>query len=572
MVALALLHSRAGARWVAALVVAACIVLVLVRVYNHGEGLTALGGTTAPLKEPSLVDNGRLPDAETALKQDAGGLGGGSGGGSEGGAAQWWLATPPVFETSQMPQDSQQPPLIASDKSLALHKDIADAMARFIQRPALDHKQAAAQNEAACPREQLEKQVNQDQLHGERDKWLAVDKTKIMEMRRSALSFLEARSEEEGKDALIGPGFGPGGVAVKKGSKGVVIAAGNRRTIERAVICVKQMQQLGWKGGIELWHFEGELESEKDQKLLTDLGVKIHMVSTKKTAGQWKNFELKAEAILGSSFDEVLYLDSDNIPLSDVTALFESPLFTDPRGGQAVFWPDLNRDHPDNAIHRVLGIPCHSAWQLDSGQVLISKSGNGGLNLAALYLAHYMQTEGGYWFSGGDKDTFRYAFLVLGIPYTPAPRWLALLGHQLAQGSDKSVFCGVAMLQYGISPPRPEYADSSDPAHPEPLFVHANLLKHMSGVRKGDAFTQMRRLSLGQDGVRSAYGDGENSPLDVIVGGAKEIAGRGLCSNIWTFGDSATIETVDTKNAFGDLMGSFEDAYFGYGGRSGAWK
>lgn len=128
-------------------------------------------------------------------------------------------------------------------------------------------------------------------------------------------------------------------------------------------------------------------------------------VSVKKTPGQWKNFELKAEAILRSSFDEVLYLDSDNFPLSDVTPLFDAPLFTEPRGGRTVFWPDLNRDHPDNAIHRVLGVPCHNAWELDSGQVLIAKSGNDGLNLAALYLAQYMQTEGDYWFSGGDKDT-----------------------------------------------------------------------------------------------------------------------------------------------------------------------
>lgn len=128
-------------------------------------------------------------------------------------------------------------------------------------------------------------------------------------------------------------------------------------------------------------------------------------VSTKKAPGQWKNFELKAEAILRSSFDEVLFLDSDNFPLSDVTPLFDAPLYTDSRGGQAVFWPDLNRDHPDNAIHRVLGVPCHNAWQLDSGQILIAKSGNDGLNLAALYLASHMQTEGGYWFSGGDKDT-----------------------------------------------------------------------------------------------------------------------------------------------------------------------
>lgn len=128
-------------------------------------------------------------------------------------------------------------------------------------------------------------------------------------------------------------------------------------------------------------------------------------VSTKKAPGRWKNFELKAEAILRSSFDEVLYLDSDNYPLSDVGALFDSSLFRDVRGGNAIFWPDLNRDHPDNPIHRVLGIPCHNAWELDSGQILIAKSGNDGLNLAALYLAQYMAEEGDFWFSGGDKDT-----------------------------------------------------------------------------------------------------------------------------------------------------------------------
>lgn len=103
----------------------------------------------------------------------------------------------------------------------------------------------------------------------------------------------------------------------------------------------------------------------------------------------------------------MLYLDSDNFPLSDVSKLFDAALFKDPKGGNAVFWPDLNRDHPDNAIHRLLGIPCHDAWELDSGQVLIAKSGNGGLNLAALYLAQHMAEleEDRYWFSGGDKDT-----------------------------------------------------------------------------------------------------------------------------------------------------------------------
>jgi alpha 1,2-mannosyltransferase len=165
----------------------------------------------------------------------------------------------------------------------------------------------------------------------------------------------------------------------------------------------------------------------------------------------------------------------------------------------------------------------------------------------------------------------RYAFLVLGIPYTPAPRWLALLGNRLTK-DDKEVFCGAAMLQYGISPPRPEYSDPSDPTHPEPLFVHANLLKHMGGVRQNEVFHQTRRLSLAQDDVRPLYGDGKKAPLDIVVGGAREVSGRGLCSDIWTFGDGAEIETADIKDTFGGFMVSFEEAYFGYGVRPGAWR
>lgn len=165
----------------------------------------------------------------------------------------------------------------------------------------------------------------------------------------------------------------------------------------------------------------------------------------------------------------------------------------------------------------------------------------------------------------------RYAFLALGIPYTPAPRWLAVLGSRLPRG-DQDVFCGAAMLQYGIDPPRPEHTEPFEPTHPEPLFVHANLLKHMSGVRQGEVFLQMRRLSLDQDDVRLEYEHGEEEPLDSAVGGAREIRGRGLCSDIWAFGEGAVVETVDATATFGGLMAGFEEGYFGYGGRPGAWR
>lgn len=65
----------------------------------------------------------------------------------------------------------------------------------------------------------------------------------------------------------------------------------------------------------------------------------------RKKIRSWKNFQIKADAIVQSSFEEVLYLDSDNIPLRDPTYLFDTTLYKGPGQPEVVFWPDLNKDH-----------------------------------------------------------------------------------------------------------------------------------------------------------------------------------------------------------------------------------
>ena len=55
--------------------------------------------------------------------------------------------------------------------------------------------------------------------------------------------------------------------------------------------------------------------------------------------------KIKAESIVASSFDEVLYLDSDNVPLADPAHLFDSELYAGKNQPGIVFWPDLNKDH-----------------------------------------------------------------------------------------------------------------------------------------------------------------------------------------------------------------------------------
>lgn len=192
-----------------------------------------------------------------------------------------WIDTPPTFDSSHGPGAGIGAITASLDRPIALHPLLAKAVTSFLARPALDHEQARVQNEAACPRAQLDSQVNADQLRDERPKWLAVDAARIVAMRRAAVDWLEERSAREGEGALIGPGFGrEDGTAVQKGSRGVVFAAGNHRTVEKVLVCIEEMRRLGWPGGagIEVWHFEGELEDEKLRGQLEELGARIRMV------------------------------------------------------------------------------------------------------------------------------------------------------------------------------------------------------------------------------------------------------------------------------------------------------
>jgi hypothetical protein len=295
------LRSRTGVRWIAALI-ATSLVFFMVWAYNNDASLGLVGSSAPSLQNlPLIGGNGKRPpsaeypaetgsDGKRPPSAESPATTGGDGKKPDNAespaetsangssiARPAWISTPAPFDASQLPDLTAA--AVEIDASSALHPLVADAMARFLQRPVLTHKQAAAQNEVACPRAQLGKQVNADQLNGDRQKWLAVDEDTILEMRRAALNFMESRSVEEGADALIGPGFGPDGKAVQKGSRGVVIAAGNRRTVDSAVICIKEVQRLGWNGRIEVWHFSGELEDKKDQQALKDLGVDIHTVS-----------------------------------------------------------------------------------------------------------------------------------------------------------------------------------------------------------------------------------------------------------------------------------------------------
>ena len=128
------------------------------------------------------------------------------------------------------------------------------------------------------------------------------------------------------------------------------------------------------------------------------------------------------------------------MPLRDPTHLFTAPTYLQHR---AVFWPDLTKDHPDNAIWRLVGEPCtFDYWSFESAQLIIDKGGNNGLNLAALWIVVHMLEEREFWFKmcGGDKDAFRWAWRMLNLEFGVSPRWMGMVGFENAFQDRR--FCG----------------------------------------------------------------------------------------------------------------------------------
>lgn len=295
------LASKAGARWLLSAAFTTIFCLVVYAYHYDSFQSTALpgwlsrgggvGGSIATPLSPSTTQQQQLSRHPA------------------------WIDTPPAFDASTGLGVAVTASL---DRPLALPPLLAAAAEAFLARPVLDHGPAArAQNEAACPPAQLDRQVNADQLRADRARWHAVDADRIVAMRRAAVGWLEDRAAGEGEGALVGPGFtaveragGVGGRGeeekgeevemgddagekktkeeevvrpVKRGSRGVVFAAGNHRTVEKTIVCIREMKRLGWKKedgfGLEVFHFEGEMDNAKLRAELEELGATIRMVS-----------------------------------------------------------------------------------------------------------------------------------------------------------------------------------------------------------------------------------------------------------------------------------------------------
>jgi len=190
--------------------------------------------------------------------------------------------------------------------------------------------------------------------------------------------------------------------------RGIVVCGGGEKYLPSAWVCVHMLRELGCDLPIELWQlFQGEVPPEVQRALAQ---INVHCVDASQVRQQHParfigGWELKPYAILHSRFEEVLYLDADNVPVVDPTFLFGAPQFI--RHG-AVFWPDYGRLAADRSIWRICGVQYRDEPEFESGQILLNKR----RCWKALQLAMHLNEHSDFYYQHvhGDKELFHMAW------------------------------------------------------------------------------------------------------------------------------------------------------------------
>lgn len=201
-----------------------------------------------------------------------------------------------------------------------------------------------------------------------------------------------------------------------------------------------------------------------------------------------KHYQLKAPALLLSSFAEVLLLDSDSIPLVDPeTAIFGTEPY---QSSGLLTWPDFWVATESPRFWDIAGLaefpenlPSTSS---ESGQLVINKK----THLAPLLLATYYNLFGVDFFypllsqgalGQGDKETFMAAAVAMDAPYYRVKTPAASLGRH--DGIKKK---GTAIVQHLPADDAASRQGGSDKIRP--AFLHSNTPKMNAGhlVDEGD--------------------------------------------------------------------------------------
>jgi ADP-heptose:LPS heptosyltransferase len=217
--------------------------------------------------------------------------------------------------------------------------------------------------------------------------------------------------------------------------RGIVICAGGVRYFTCVWVCIHRLRRAGCSLPIEVWYLGASEMTPQMIELLTELGVTCMDASEMRKrypCRQLNGWELKAYAVVYSSFAEVLFLDADNVAVKDPEFLFDSPEYVN---HGAVFWPDYGHFENTAKAWTLLGMEQPSHPEFESGQMLIDKTRCWRPLRLALWLNEHSDLF--YRLLHGDKETFHLAWRKLGQPFHFITTPIQTLGWTMCQHDPK---------------------------------------------------------------------------------------------------------------------------------------
>ena len=268
------------------------------------------------------------------------------------------------------------------------------------------------------------------------------------------------------------------------GTRGLVTTAGGPYLPVFAV-SLRMLRRTGTTLPMEVFLAdEQEYESYICEEVFPTLDAKCVILSdileAVPHAVEIKHYQFKVFAMIFSSFEEVLFLDSDAFPVHDAEYLFTKEPFL---SHGLVTWPDYWASTASHLYYKIAGkeVPPLSLRQsTESGELLLNKKTHSKSFLLATYYNYY----GSHYYilfsqgapGEGDKETFIAAAYALNQTFYQVAEPVRAIGHGTSLG-----WTGTAMVQfdpvqdYDLTRKGKYRNKDKDAAGPiRPFFLHVN--------------------------------------------------------------------------------------------------
>jgi alpha 1,2-mannosyltransferase len=276
------------------------------------------------------------------------------------------------------------------------------------------------------------------------------------------------------------------------GTKGIVSAAGGTY-LPTFVVSLRLLRRTGTTLPVELFlKDQSEYEPYICDVVLPAMNVKCLVLSDMmkienpdpaSSPKEISGFQLKAFAMLFSSFETFLWLDADCVPLHDAAPLLTSAPFTTTG---LVTWPDFFADTAAPVyftISRQPDPPSTTRQSSETGMILFNKK----THFQTLLLAAYYNYHGpDYYYplldqgapGAGDKDTFLHAATALNASFYAVSESVVDLGNVTPWNNKIAINAGYIqadpMQDYALtSAGKWRVADPTVAKAPRAFFIHA---------------------------------------------------------------------------------------------------